>query len=456
MFGISDANGKYLYGYLDKEGTQIIAPKYELAYDFNNGKALVQIKENEFALIDVSGKVLKSYKHYFVGPLSNGMLAFSEKANGKYGYLSESGEVIVSPKYTSALPFEDEKAIVNTAEDFGNKYGLIDKNGNFIIAAKYNLINLLGENRLAVGLAIDESKPYLGSKFSIADLNGNFLTGFIYNDVSPYNEGFASVYDNVNTFFIDKTGKVAKDLPKIAGSGSLTFDGTLIKALIDSRLSYLNKNGKVIYSQNTIIPLNYQYKIIEEKFKPTKDYLVYYPKIQGVSNKATQNTVNNQLKSLSLVKPINSELQLDYSYFGDFSVEFFKKDLLILKLDGYNFPFGAAHGMPSMIYPHVNLINGRFYKLEDLFKQNSNYVKVLSDIIAKQIKHDPQYSYVFPGSYKGITDNQGFYLNGNTLFIYFTPYDIGPYAVGFPTFKIPFKDIISIINTHGEFWRSFN
>lgn len=456
MFGNNTLPDKYLYGYLDKQGTEIISPIYELAYDFNDGKALVQITENEFALIDVSGKELKSYKYFFVGPLSDGMLAFSGTPTGKYGYINESGEVIISPKYTSTSPFEHETAVVNTADGFIDHYGLIDKKGNFIIPPKYNAINRLSKNRIAVGLPLDESKPYLGSKYSILDINGNFLTGFIYNDVTPYNAGFASAYDGINTFFIDETGKVAKNLPILKGSGSLSFDGTLIKALIDNRLSYLNKTGKVIYSQNKIIPLFDQYKIIEVKFNPNKNYLVYYPQIKGMKHETKQNTVNTKLKSLSLVKPMGEESQLDNSYTGDYSVEFAKKDLLILRLDGYNYPFGAAHGMPSKIYPHINLINGKFYNLKDLFKLSSNYVKILSDIIAKQIKNDPQYSYVFPDSYKGITTNQSFYLNSNTLFIYFTPYEIAPYAVGFPTFKIPFKDIINIINTHGEFWKSFN
>lgn len=456
MFGTNTLNDKYLYGYLDKQGTEIIAPIYESAYDFNNGKALVKITENEFALIDVNGKMLKNYKHYFVGPLSDGMLAFSETATGKYGYIDENGVVIIFPEYTSASPFEDERAVVNTADDFESKFGLIDKNGNFIIPPKYNEINRLGNNRLAIGLALDNSKPYLGSKFSISDMNGNFLTGFIYNDVTQYKGEFASAYNNTNTFFIDNTGNVVKNLPILNGSGSLAFDENLIKALIDSRLSYLDKAGNVIYSQNKTIPLFNQYKIIEQKFNKAKNYLVYYPQIQGMKHKTKQNTVNTKLKNLSLVKPIGEGSQLDYSYNGDYNVEFAKKDLLILRLDGYNYPFGAAHGMPSMIYPHINLINGNFYKLKELFKINSNYIKILSDIISKRIKDDPQYSYVFPDSFKGISENQGFYLNSATLFIYFTPYEIAPYAVGFPTFKIPFKDIMSIINTHGEFWKSFN
>jgi hypothetical protein len=42
------------------------------------------------------------------------------------------------------------------------------------------------------------------------------------------------------------------------------------------------------------------------------------------------------------------------------------------------------------------------------------------------------------------------------LYIYFTPYEIAPYAAGFPTFKIPFTQILNIIDEEGEFWKAFN
>jgi hypothetical protein len=130
--------------------------------------------------------------------------------------------------------------------------------------------------------------------------------------------------------------------------------------------------------------------------------------------------------------------------------------LLVLELNSYNFPFGAAHGMPGKEYVHVNLVNGNTYELKDLFKPGSNYVKVLSEIVGRQIKEDPQYSYVFPDTYKGIRPDQPFFVSDHALHLYFNPYDIAPYVAGFPTFTIPFAEIAGIINERGEFWKSFH
>jgi hypothetical protein len=81
---------------------------------------------------------------------------------------------------------------------------------------------------------------------------------------------------------------------------------------------------------------------------------------------------------------------------------------------------------------------------------------VISEIIGDQIKNDDQYSYIFPDEYKGIKADQPFFIRENELNVYFVPYDIAPYAAGFPTFTIPFNELNTIINLRGEFWRSFH
>jgi hypothetical protein len=456
VFAGTDASGKYLYGFLDRQGNEAIPLSYESAPDFSNGTAIVKLKEMQYALIDVNGKMLQTYNYSFVGSQGEGLLAFQKEQDGKLGYIDLKGNVIIEPKFTGALSFKDGRAPVNIAEDYQNKYGLIDRKGNFVIKPEYNDINLIGEGRVSIGKSIDPEKPFIGSKYAVADINGNFLTDFIYNSVENYDKGLASVYDNKNTFFIDRTGKAAKGSPVVSGSGSLTVLGELIRAFVDNRTSYYDKSGKLVWQQNTVIPLNEQYKVIENKFRPNKDYLVYYPQIDGIKNKKVQQNVNNKLKQLSQVKDIPGNVQLESSYTGDFSVQFFKKNLLVLELEGYDFPFGAAHGMPSRVYPHMDLISGSFYELKDLFKTNSNYVKIISDIIANQIKTDPQYEYLFPDAYQGIKPDQPFYIDHDNLYIFFTPYEIAPYAAGFPTFKIPFKEIMTIINTQGAFWMAFN
>lgn len=445
------------YGYLDSAGQEVIPAQYEEANDFVDGKAVVKIQDRHYALIDLHGRRLANYPLAYVGPPGDGLLAFQKDSAGKYGYIDEQGNIVIPPAYTSAFPFHHDRAIVNTAEDYKSKYGVINKQGEWVIQPEYNDIRDLNEDRFALGRAIDPAQPYIGSIYAIADWDGKRLSDFVYREVSEYKHGLASVYDAKQTYFIDRTGRPAPGYPQVNGSGSLTLEpGGIIKASVDQRLSYLDRSGHVIWKQNTVIPLQPPYKVMEEKYKPNPGYLVYYPQIEGMRDQAAQQMLNTKLKEMSQVKYIPENQQLDYTYTGDFDIIFYKQKLLELELNGYNYPFGAAHGMPTRVYAIINLENGRLFGLKDLFKPNRDYVKELSRIVGKQIQEDPQYSYVFPDSYKGIAANQPFYVTEDALHLVFAPYEVAPYAAGFPIFTIPFAEIKDMINTESEFWRAFH
>ncbi|MCP1133614.1 WG repeat-containing protein [Paenibacillus polysaccharolyticus] len=446
-----------LYGYLDASGNEVIRAQFASANDFQQGKAVVQIKDQEYALIDRNGNRLATYPYAYVGPLGDGLLAFQKESSGKYGYIDERGNIRIQPKFTSAFAFNDGQAIVNTAEDYKSNYGVINMQGSFVIQPAYNDIRELGENRYALGKAIDAEQPYIGSLYAIAELNGRILTDFIYRNVENYKHGLASASDGNQTYLLDLSGRPAPGYPRVTGAGSMEVVAQdLIKVFVDQRLSYVDRAGRMIWQQNTIVPLHPPYQVREEKYKPNRDYLVYYPQVDGLANQIEQDKLNAKLKELSQVKPIPADQQLDYTYTGDFDITFYQKQLLQLQLTGYNYPAGAAHGMPTMVYAIINLTDGQLYELKDLFKPDSDYVKVLSQIVGDQIKNDPQYSYVFPDTYTGISADQPFFVTADALHLYFNPYDIAPYAAGFPTFTIPFSQIMRIINTEGSFWRAFH
>ena len=450
-------DGKQKYGYLDRGGNEVIAPRFKLGGDFHEGKAVVQVEENTYSLIGLQGQSLRTYKKAYVGSYQDGLMAFKNTSDGKFGYMDMDGNVVIEPQFTDAQAFQNGRAIVNMATDYSySAYGMIDKAGRFIIQPQYHDLEFLGEGRVAIGKVIDPERPYLGSRYAMADENGRFLSDYNYYHVGPFEQGLASVYDQNSTYFLDRSGNKAAGYPVVPGQGTLTLEGTLVQAFVDQRTSYYSRNGRLVYTQNTVIPLREPYQIKEYKYAPNRDYFLYYPQIEGMANKAAQEKVNRRLKELSQVKPIPPADQLEYSYSGDFSVEFYQGHLVELKLTGYNYPFGAAHGMPTQIFVPVDLQSGKIYKLEDLFLPHSPYVQVLSDKIGEQIKNNEEYSYVFPDTYKGIKADQPFYVQSDALYLYFEPYEIAPFAAGFPTFRIPFSELDSLINKNGEFWRSFH
>jgi len=88
------------YGYKDEKGKVIIAPKYDLAYNLEEGMAAIRL-------------------------------------NGKYGYVDQKGREIIPPKYDSTWKFIGGYAAVK----LGNKYGFIDETGKVVIPLIYEDAN---------------------------------------------------------------------------------------------------------------------------------------------------------------------------------------------------------------------------------------------------------------------------------------------------------------------------
>ena len=135
---------------------------------------------------------------------------------------------------------------------------------------------------------------------------------------------------------------------------------------------------------------------------------------------------------------------------------FYKDNSLIIDLLGYYYLLGSVNGTPIRKTCAIDLVTGKFYNLKDLFKSDTNWKPILNSIIREFIENDVSYKYVFPGSFKGISDNQDFYIGKDNLYIYYPPYKIGPYSAGFITFKIPFTQIEAYLNTQGDFYKKFN
>lgn len=456
-FYINMQDGNILYGYLGENGQPAIQPTYEYVLDFDGGLAVVKLPNDGYAIIDRSGKTLKSLNYSYVMGISEGMIPFVPVQGGKYGYLNTKGDVVIEPAFLTAEGFKDGTAVVNASADFSvNKIGLIDKNGHYLIKPLYNEILQLGEGMVALGLAIDPKNIFAGSKYALATKDGTILTDFIFYGMEPFQKGVASVHDNASTWFIDKQGNKVEQLVSADGIGKLELLDSLVYADIDRRPYYTTRQGDVVYRPSPAITLRSGVKVAEEKYRPNRNYLVYYPVLYSLPDLKVQESVNLKLRDMWIDKKIKPTDNLDYSYEGDFKIGFNRKNLLELQKSAYDYPFGAAHGMPIMEYAHVDTKTGTFYKLEDLFKDGSDYIGVLSAIVKEQIKEHGEEMGVWPDSYKGIKHDQPFFLSGDALMLYFEPYEIAPYSSGFPTFTIPFTDISDIIDKKGSFWLSFN
>jgi uncharacterized protein YxeA len=489
-------DGKKKYGYITEKGEFMIAPQYSYASDFNNGVAIVS-KDEKFYIINTDRKILFT-NDSIISEFKNGVASFGRQIGDSflYGYVDDSGKIIIEPQYMFPYDFNQEQqayvklrnkkyALINLKGEIIETYDLESKYSNiYQIADGYVIYTDGSDGKYGVDLISSEViyEPlyshieYLGHDlfamkepklefFEISNLSpsalfnnqGEQITGYELYDITHFDGKYASVTDSISTYFIGVDGKVITTLPKLNGRGTLIMLGDVIKADIDEDIYYCRKDGEVIYKAKNEFDLGSGIIVKEEKFKPNKFVLIRYPYIEGLKNTQVQEKVNQQLKLLFTQYRLDLKEE-DGLTVSDKFMPNRKNDLIIISMSGYDYSFGAAHGMPLKEYYYIDINSGKFYQLSDLFKVDSDYQLKINEIISEQInkKIEKGESYLFSDAFTGIEANHDFILTDNSIIIYFYPYDIAPYAEGFPEFEISFSGIMDLIDTDSEFYKVFN
>lgn len=126
---------------------------------------------------------------------------------------------------------------------------------------------------------------------------------------------------------------------------------------------------------------------------------------------------------------------------GQYEIKTNERGILSLTLSNYSYSIPMAHGFTIVKSLTFDVNTGRVYRLQDLFKSDSNYVEVISKQVYQQLK---QRDLPLLNGFESIQSNQDFYLADKSLVVYFQLYEITPYYVGFPMFPISVYDLLFI------------
>ena len=182
------------------------------------------------------------------------------------------------------------------------------------------------------------------------------------------------------------------------------------------------------------------------------------PVVKGLKDAVYQEQLNYIIKSHAekdleeFEKEAKEISKLDEKWKPEMKISYeikSEEDILSFVIDHY-FYTGGAHGMSRKDYYNIDVNGNKAIELADLFKENSDFKTIINDEINKQIKEQVatgEKSY-FEGEegFKTIDEAQSFYIdkNGN-LVITFQPYEIAPWYMGHPEFKVPKESIINIL-----------
>jgi hypothetical protein len=202
---IVSKNGKK--GMVNKNGKEIIPPKYDDIHDFSESFASV-------------------------------------KLNGKWGFINENDRIVIDIKYDKAYFFKNGMADV----EINGKTGIIDKRGNYIIQPKYDDINGFSEDGFA--------EVTLNGKWGLINRNGDIVVDIKYDDIRKFENGYARVVLNGKCGFVNQSGRLvipcqytgAEDFEyTLFDDGTRKFCALVLKS--NGTLVYINTNNEEIGSR---------------------------------------------------------------------------------------------------------------------------------------------------------------------------------------------------------------
>lgn len=439
-------DGEPIFGYLDKSGKTIIEPKFSEAWDFINGKALV--KENDkYKFLNKEGSRLEELPYEMMAKIE-GMDLYFFKENEKLGIVDGNGELKVQPIYGSMNPeVDNEIIIVNESENFG----LIDINGNQILEMKYEDIKPLGKGQFAVKG---------NEKYALFKANGEskYITDFIYDNIGSnkvkINTDLVCAYDGESSYLIDLSGKKSANSPELKGNADIYYNGFVSRVLSNNKLSYYNSKGDIIWEGKNIYQLNENAQVIEDIFNGEDGLNIRYPVVEGLKDKSVEDSINKKLYK-EFVEDIEDGKKYTY-YNTNYTVRKINDLLTISSTSEYLSKDDSYPVMAGKVY-NINLNKGTFFEFGDLFKEDSDYKRIISDMIRGQMEQKNSqgtgmYDYV---QWDVNIDNVDFITNGNAIDIYFNPGEMISYTEQFPKFTILQEEIEDILDYKSEYWWAF-
>lgn len=269
------------WGYVDKKGQYVINSQFEEAYNFSEGLAMFKSTDGKYGFIDETG-------NYFINPIYKDASSFSEgmacvvmengkpqfidknnkilftvdkaescfgfkdglarvKIKGKWGFIDNTGKVVVNPIYDEAQDFKDGLAAVSKKDEKKDEilWGYIDKNG----AVKINFQFVKDKNNwycdpgsFSNGLAFTSTD---GNQWGCIDKEGKYQINpqFEGNSRAEFKNGVSLVSQGGSYGFIDNKGKYVIN-PQFKNARHFSSNNLAAVQHSDDKWGFINKEGK--------------------------------------------------------------------------------------------------------------------------------------------------------------------------------------------------------------------
>ncbi|MEK0413981.1 MAG: hypothetical protein RL070_1469 [Bacteroidota bacterium] len=295
-----------LFGYLNKEGEEIIECKYYFAAPAESNIAFVVEKdENDdmtFHYFDNQGKLKLSLTGYISGKAPNNEAIWVKKEEN-WQVLDWNGKLLFEGEF-------DDDGITN----FHNGYAWVKIDEAICTINKQGKVNRLGEFEEFKSLENNIYAAKLNDKYAFFNYKGEQLSDFEYDDYEDFEEGFANVNIDGQWGVIDTNCKLIipckYDLIQKYSQG-------VFGAQIDEKYGFINSDNKIVCEFKyddvmnfsggyCIVNLDEKYGIIDLNFNEVVPCISEeYPSVNSIKKYASI-CINEKYQIINLTtgKPI--------------------------------------------------------------------------------------------------------------------------------------------------------
>jgi len=252
------------YGFSDKSGKPVIAPRYGAVEPFREGLAPVY-QAGSWGFIDAKGQMQIEPAFWDANAFSDGLAAVHK---GGWGYIDRTGKAVIPARYLQARGFSEGVAPVKgpsgwvfvdktgkpveglsgfedatsfseglAAVQVGGKWHFTTRDGKKKFEPEFTKVSPFSE-----GLAtVQEAKS---GKYGFIGASGSYAIQPVFEDARPFGEGLAAVRVNKRWGYISKSGEMR--IPDRYPFFADAFVGglALVSNPVDGSELYINRAGK--------------------------------------------------------------------------------------------------------------------------------------------------------------------------------------------------------------------
>ena len=203
-------NTQFTYGYDDYHDVGSFSEGLAMAMNYEEGKC---------GYVNTKGEEVIPFSFYTADPFSEGLAAVGvdlpkeegrQSAETRYGFIDQTGNRVIEPKYRDAFAFRDGLAKV---EDTDRNIGYIDKTGKEVIPLRYREITdfrngkAFAQEKSGEVILIDTTGKKLKSIITgkyMDDCGNGIISVDVTEQIAPGREEYATLY-------FDENGRISKE-----------------------------------------------------------------------------------------------------------------------------------------------------------------------------------------------------------------------------------------------------